>query len=888
MQPPDPVCRDPASALDLSDWKAGVANLGVEPREYAKAYKALLARLDEAFAGGAYVADLLADLTEGVDALLIQAWNAAGLGAEPGATLVAVGGYGRSELHPASDVDILILVDEALEPAPPESVSTFVTLLWDIGLNVGHSLRSVPGCIELAGSDLTVATNLLEARWLCGSRALFDALAEAIRSTTFWPSAAFFKAKLQERKLRYDRFGETAYRLEPNLKESPGGLRDIQLIAWITLRHYGIANPLELVEQGVLSPHELDTLCEGRDHLWRIRWALHRLAGRKEDRLLFDFQRSLAAQFGYTDQGPNLAVEQFMQRYYRTVIRLERMVEMLLQHFEEEILYADEVEQVTPINRRFQLRRGYIEARSPDVFEVSPPSLLEVFLLLQQLPEARGVRAGTIRLIRKNLFRIDEDFRNDVICRSLFMEILRQPRGVFHELKRMSNYGVLGAYLPAFEQVTGRMQFDLFHIYTVDEHILTVVSYVRRLGVEKHVHELPECSRIYQRIQKPEILYLAALFHDIGKGRGGDHSELGAVDAREFCLRHNLSSEDAELVAWLVEHHLLMSLVAQRKDISDPDVIADFAGRVATTTRLDYLYLLTVSDIRGTNPDLWNDWRASLLAELYRRTRQWLRYQVKQDRTALDEPARQTHLEALRLLAQQSVDEMTVLKVWERFHPEYFERHDPETIAWHTQVVLDNERGKVHPVDIVPCSHRGATAILIYAKAHPRFFSLATRGMEQLGLNIIDAKIYTTRTRMALDTFYVLDTNGQVCSEPFRVEEIRERLEYLIAHPDLDFAPARRAIPHKLKPFRTPVEVRISDVPNKPYSVLELNAPDRPGLLADVAEVLYESGIRIRMARIATVSEQAQDILHIANSDGEPLSPIQQGELRERLTKVLA
>ncbi|MGF1547392.1 MAG: [protein-PII] uridylyltransferase [Thiotrichales bacterium] len=886
----DPICRDPVPMLDIGDWRQRVETLGAIPRNYADALKSLRRQLDAAFAEGAFIGDLLRDLTCGVDILLQRAWTVCGLADASNTALLAVGGYGRAELHPASDVDILILVEHEANSELPEAIGYFVSFLWDMGLNIGHSVRTLDECLDAANHDLTIATNLIEARHLAGTETLVARFVTAIRAPEFWPSRTFLQAKLQEQKRRYERFGETAYRLEPNLKESPGGLRDIQLIGWIARRHFDIDNPRELIDLGVITAHEYETLCEGRNFLWRIRYALHNLSGRKEDRLLFDFQRTLAQQFGYTDAAGNLGVERFMQGYFRTVMRLERLIEMLLQYFEEEILFAGEDEQITPINRRFQLRRGYIEARTPEVFEISPPSLLEVFLLLEQMPEARGVRASTIRLIRKNLFRIDEDFRNDTICRALFMEILRQPRGVFHELKRMSNYGVLGAYLPIFEHVTGRMQFDLFHIYTVDEHILTVVSYVRRLGVAKHRHELPECSKIYQRIQRPEVLYLAALFHDIGKGRNGDHSELGAVDAREFCLRHNLSAEDSALVEWLVAKHLLMSLIAQRKDISDPDVIREFAAEVGDVDRLTYLYLLTVSDIRGTNPDLWNDWRSSLLAELFRRTRQWLEYESKHRSQGEleDQQIQETRMEALRLLAQDSIDEMSVLKAWEQFHTEYFRRHDATTAAWHTRLVLGQVRDDRGPIDIIPCSHRGVTEIAIYAKAHPRIFSLATRSMEQLGLNIIDARIYTTRDRMALDTFSVLDTNGTVCTDDFRIAEIRERLEALVTNPENAVVPHQRhLIPFKLKSFHTPVEIRFATAPNKAYTVLDLTAADRPGLLADIAAVLHESGVRIRMARIATVSEQAQDILHVANSDGEPLTQSQQLQLKQKLVEVL-
>ncbi|HDJ85646.1 MAG TPA: [protein-PII] uridylyltransferase, partial [Chromatiales bacterium] len=570
------------------------------------------------FAAGAPVRELVHKQARLIDRLLEYAWHRLLPGAGADLALVAVGGYGRGELHPASDIDLLILVaDDAARERHRAAIEQFLTLLWDLGAEVGHSVRSVEECVDEARRDITVATNLMEARLLAGPQALFTALRAATGPDRVWPGRAFFAAKWNEQQARHRKFHDTAYNLEPNIKEGPGGLRDIQMVGWVAKRHFGAATLHDLVGHGFLTEAEYRALIEGQDHLWRIRFALHLLTGRREDRLLFDHQVPLARRFGFRDTDANLAVEQFMQHYYRTVMDLSRLNEMLLQLFQEAILYADDRDEPLVINRRFQSRKGFIEVRHPKVFEQYPFALLEVFLLLQQHAELKGVRASTIRLIRDNRDRIDDRFRGDLRARSLFMEILRQPRGVTHDLRRMNRYGVLAAYLPAFSNVVGRMQYDLFHTYTVDEHTLFVVRNLRRLTVPEFAAELPLCSRIMRDLPKPELLYIAALFHDIAKGRSGDHCELGAADAQEFCRDHGLGAYDTRLVCWLVRNHLLFSLTAQRRDISDPQVIHEFAATLGDHVHLDYLYLLTIADIRATNPGLWNSWRRALLQELH-------------------------------------------------------------------------------------------------------------------------------------------------------------------------------------------------------------------------------------------------------------------------------
>ncbi|MEO1204312.1 MAG: [protein-PII] uridylyltransferase, partial [Pseudomonadota bacterium] len=446
-----------------------------------------------------------------------------------------------------------------------------------------------------------------------------DAMQAATAPDRIWPSDTFFAEKRKEQIARHRRYDDTGYNLEPNVKGSPGGLRDIQMVGWVAKRHFGCKTLAELVDHKFLTPGQRDRLLDGQAFLWRVRFALHTLTGRREDRILFDHQITLAKMLGYEDATYTLAVEQMMQRYYRTVMDLSRLNEILLQLFEEAIL-MDPDAAPQPLNDRFQVKNGYLQTVDDRVFERAPSALLEVFLLLQQHQKIRGVSAYTVGLIKRNLHRIDDEFRQNPRNHRLFLSILRAPEGVTHELRRMNRYGVLGLYLPSFGRIVGRMQYDLFHAYTVDEHTLVVVSNLRRFALSRFDHEFPLCSRIMQSFDKPEISYLSGLFHDIAKGRGGDHSELGAVDAEAFCLEHGMDREDAATVAWLVRHHLALSTIAQKQDIGDPDVINEFAAFVGDQRHLDYLYVLTIADVRGTNPKLWNSWKASLFRGLYQAT----------------------------------------------------------------------------------------------------------------------------------------------------------------------------------------------------------------------------------------------------------------------------
>ncbi len=807
--------------------------------------------------------------------------------ADTGAALVAVGGYGRGELHPHSDVDVMVLLPDTLQNGAEDRLSAFVTALWDIGLEVGHSVRTLEQCGESAASDLTVATTLMEARLLAGPRTLFAALEALISADNMWPSDRFFEEKRKEQIARHHRYHDTAYNLEPNVKGSPGGLRDIQMISWVAKRHFGVGTFAELVDHDFLTPVQVQRLEDGRAFLWRIRFALHILTGRREDRLLFDHQKKLAEMLGYEDATYTLAVEQLMQRYYRTVMELSRLNEMLLQLFEEAIL-MDPGAPAEPLNERFQIKNGYLQTVHDQVFRNEPSALLELFLLLQQNPDVRGVSAFTVGLIKRSLYLIDDEFRQNPRNHRLFLAILRAPEGVTHELRRMNLYGVLGLYIPAFGRIVGRMQYDLFHAYTVDEHTLFVVSNLRRFALTRFDHEFPNCSEIMQSLEKPEIAYLSGLFHDIAKGRGGDHSELGAVDAEAFCLEHGLSQYEAGIVAWLVRHHLALSMTAQKQDIHDPDVINEFAMLVGDPLHLDYLYLLTVADVRGTDPKLWNSWKAQLFHDLYRLTRRALRRGLENpiDRDLLLEERRE---EARAILIERGIPEARIDEVWSLLNDNYFLRHRVKEITWHTEWLTDSDTSSaIGLVDVRRRKTGDGIEAVLFTPREKRTFAHATAVLDELGMTIMDARIVSLDNGRSIVTLVFAELDSRVESDEARINKIRRGLTRILTAPSDQVLPVTRAVPRQARMFTTTTTVDFSRSTSADQTVLELRAADRPGLLSAIGQVFIEQGIDIEAAKIVTIGERAEDVFYVClESGGGALDERQQEKLGKALLEQL-
>jgi len=823
--------------------------------------------LKERFVADDAIEDLVRDRARLVDIALRAAWiRHAGRFADDLA-LVAVGGYGRGELHPSSDIDIMVLLPKSDSADWQPDIERFLTFLWDIGLEVGHSVRSIDDCQRESLADISVATTLFEARLLAGPESLFAGMRRALAPDRLWSSLDFFEAKCKEQTERHHRYFDTAYNLEPNVKSSPGGLRDIQTIGWVAKRHFGTDTLDELVAHGFLTREELRKLKAGQSFLWKVRFGLHVLTGRREDRLLFDYQIKLAKLFGYEDASFTLAVEQLMQKYYRTVMDVSLLNEMLLQLFREAILTQSGPP--VALNPRFQIRNDTLEVTHPEVFARFPSALLELFVLLQQHPEVRGVRAETIRLIGTHVWLIDEEFRQNPRHHRLFMEILCAPVGVTHELRRMNLYGVLGRYIPSFGRVVGRMQYDLFHAYTVDAHTLFVVSNLRRLAMPKFNDEFPTLSQIMQSLPRQELAYLAALFHDLAKGRGGDHSELGAVDAEAFCLEQGLGRYEARLVAWLVRNHLILSITSQKKDISDPDIIHAFAHQVGDQAHLDYLYVLTVADVRGTNPKLWNAWKARLFEEFYERTKRALRRGLE---TPVDqeELIRETQQNARAQIP--TIPDAQIEAVWSQWTDAYFLRYTPEEIAWQTSVLAGRDPHDDAPfVAIRQLTDRGGTAVLTYTPHRLHSFARTTAVLDQMGLNVVDARLITSANGFSLETYVVLEDSGTVIADADRLQEIERGLWRNLQQPeDSPLAVTRRA-PRQVRMFSTPTQVNFSLDSRNDRTILELIAADRPGLLSEVGKVFKAERVAINGAKIMTVGERAEDVFYITDSDGRIL-----------------
>ncbi|MFQ5609558.1 MAG: [protein-PII] uridylyltransferase, partial [Woeseiaceae bacterium] len=763
-------------------------------------------------------------------------------------------------------------------------VAAFLAALWDIGLEIGHSVRTIDDCRQQAKEDITIATTLMEARLLDGEQKLFDRMEAVVAADQIWPSDRFFAAKRREQQLRHHRYDDTAYKLEPNVKGSPGGLRDIQMIGWVAKRHFGGRTIDELVAHEFLTTGQLRKLKSCQEFLWRVRFGLHVLTGRREDRLLFDHQSNLAEMLGYEDAIYTLAVEQLMQRYYRTVMELSRLNEMLLQLFEEAIL-MDPNAAPQPINERFQVKNGFLQTTGDDVFEKRPSALLELFLHLQQHEDIQGVSAYTIGLIRRNLYLIDEEFRQNPRNHRIFLSILRAPAGVTHELRRMNLYGVLGLYIPSFGRVVGRMQYDLFHAYTVDQHTLFVVNNLRRFALRRFDHEHPHCSPLMQSFDKPEIVYLAGLFHDIAKGRGGDHSELGAVDAEAFCLEHGLGPYDARTVAWLVRHHLVLSMTAQKKDISDPDVINEFAALVGDQTHLDYLYVLTVADVNGTNPKLWNSWKATLFLDLYEHTSGALRRGLENpiDHELLIEATQDaTHNE----LAASSLETADIKRVWAMFTEDYFLRYRPGEIAWHTAVLADADMESEYGLlDVRKQPQGDGIEAMLYTPRTRRSFAHVTALLAELGMTIVDVRIVPLENEFSLDSYIFMELDHRTEVDVARLHKIRRVLAGVLAADERTTARVTRPAHRQVRMFTTRTNVSFSQDVANGRTIMELVASDRPGLLSTVGRVFVDSGINIETAKVLTIGERAEDVFYVVDMDNNALDNDACEMLREKLVE---
>ncbi len=805
---------------------------------------------------------LLKSLSQLIDDVLTGAADEVGL--PPGLALLAVGGYGRRELFPYSDIDLLVLLEGEPDAALATQLERFITYLWDIGLEVGHSVRTIAECMIEARKDITVETNLLEARLINGNPRLFRAFRQALREAL--EPHLFLEVKLLEQQQRHLRFHDVAYNLEPNLKENPGGLRDLQNILWIS-RALGLGvSWLALVKARVLSSQEAREIRRAERLLRDLRIRLHFLARRGEDRLLFDYQAALSQDLGVAPRGARSAAEILMQRYYRAAKRVGLMNKILLLDLKSRA--NPHAEPAQNLNPRFAVRGGLLEMRDPETFEREPSAILEVFYLLQQQTQITDMSADMLRRLVRAVPRIDARFRRDARNKQQFMAILRAPRGLTHALRRMNQYGVLGCYIPAFGRIVGQMQHDLFHVYTVDEHILFVVRNLRRFTLAEFAHEYPLCSRLINNFERPEVLYLAGLFHDIAKGRGGDHSTLGTVDARKFCRAHGLNAEDTELVTWLVAQHLMMSATAQKQDLSNPEIIGAFAAKVGDMRHLTALYLLTVADIRGTSPKVWNAWKGKLLEDLFRAARRLLTGGA----VPFDRQMEIRKSEALKLLRQEAVPEDAHAVFWRTLDDGYFLRHTVREIAWHTRHLYSVMRTGRPIVRARSAPHGEGIQVMIYTPDQDDLFARICGFFERVNYTIVEAKIYTTPYAYALDTFLVLDIGNT--AQHYR--DLLSFIEFELTQRLLDNTPPepppqQGRISRQLKHF--PIAPQITIVPDEKgqYHVLNVTTGDRPGLLSHIAQVLLKHGVHLHTAKINTLGERAEDAF-LVHADDDRLS----------------
>lgn len=831
-------------------------------------------RLNHRFIHGEPIRNLVFGRAWAMDQILQVVWDQFDWQDADRIALIAVGGYGRGELLPRSDIDLLLLFDQ--EPTIEKNVDSlqaFVTLLWDIKLEVGHSVRTLEACIQEATSDVTITTNLMESRTLVGTEDMRQQLLDAVGPDKIWSSRDFYKAKMNEQANRYQKFNDTEYNLEPNVKGGPGGLRDIQTIGWVAKRHFGDTLLKHLVERNFLTDAEFQNLQDGQDFLWRVRYALHMITGREEDRLLFNLQEDVADMFGYSDREGQIGVEHLMQDYFRQVFKLRTLNIILLQLFDEAILSDHIDEHITPINARFQICNQYIEVTSDNVFNRTPSALMEIFVLCAQTEGIKGIRASTMRLLFASRNLIDGAFRQDLRNITFFMELLRSPQGVYHGLLRMNQYGILGLYLPEFGRIVGQMQFDLFHVYTVDAHTLLTIRNLRSFRHAGNTKRFPIATSIIHKLAKIELVYIAALYHDIGKGRDSDHSQEGALEVQRFAQRHRLSSWESDLVNWLVRHHLLMSMTAQRQDISDPAVINRFAQQVGDLQRLDYLYVLTVADIFATNPNLWNGWRASLMERLYHETKRALRRGLENPINK-DDRINDTKEAALQLLEEDGFDRQDALDLWDNPGDDYFLRETPENIAWHTRAIANH--GINIPLVLIKETnireYAGGTQLFIYAPNRAHLFADIAATLDSLQLDIQDARIMTSSVSdFSLDTFVVLEQDGtSIGDNPDRLFEIQHKLLLEIQNPHDTPLPSRR-ISRQQKHFQMPAEITISNDMVNRRTVVEVMASDRPGLLADIGRCFRRLKLTLLNARISTLGEHVEDVFFIVDADNLPL-----------------
>ncbi len=846
-----------------------------------KAQKEALKTFEHSRFGQIPIYQLIANRTRFCDQLLIHLWRHFQLESLSQSALIAVGGYGREEMFPLSDLDVLILTQDNMDAQHEERITQLVQFLWDCGFEVGHAVRTLWQCTDEGRQDISIATNLLESRYLCGRQDLFEKLTALLQQPDFWPIDAFFNAKIQEKTERYQRYNNTSYNLEPDIKYSPGGLRDLHLLYWLALRHTGAKNLNDILQSGFIYPQEYTLLQQSQQLLFKVRFALHLILTRYDNRLLFDRQLKVSELLGYRGEG-NQAVENMMKAFFQALQSISLLSDILTKHYREHFLSAPTDSPLIPLDAHFGLKNNEICLRNPDCFQICPDSILDLFYHLTQRPTA-DIHSATLRQLHLTLDKFEGCLSDSPTAREKFLRLFVQPKAIERALAPMRRYGVLNIYLPQWKQIEGLMQFDLFHSYTVDEHTLRVMLKLESFLAAENADSHPVCSALFPALSDRTLVYLAALFHDIAKGRGGDHAELGAQDMIDFARQHGFEARETATMAWLVRNHLLMSVTAQRRDIHDPAVVMGFAAEVQNQVRLDYLICLTVADICATNETLWNSWKRSLLATLYQATNQ----QFQRGMSCLQDNQEKITVhrsEALTLLRHDNpqLSDNDILLFWQRCPDEYFLRNSPKQIAWHTQLLLASQADL-----LVKISNRfsaGGTEVFVYCQDRPNLFNRLVSAIGAKQFSIHDAQIITSSDGYVFDSFIVTELNGELA----RFDRRRELEQALTRALRDDWMPTpNRQKNRRLQHFRVNTEVRFLHTEKTEQTEMELFALDKAGLLAEVSRIFSELGLNLLNAKITTIGEKAEDFFILTNQQNCALSDRERETLKQRILAVL-
>lgn len=867
-------------------------NLTIDPEvDLLKQLKDFEARSSEylkyGFAQGVNVRELVMTRSNHIDTLLTTLWRYLEINKDY--SLIAVGGYGRGELHPFSDIDLLILGEDTTEKKQTTKLSDFITVLWDIGLIIGHATRPLKQCIKLAKQDITVVTNLMESRLLCGCSQQFEKMKSLTAPDKMWNAKKFFEAKTKEQKERYKKFDGSSYDLEPNVKSSPGGLRDIQLIAWVAQRRYYPKSLFQLIKQNVITKKEYYTLVKCQFFIWKVRFALHLISQKAEDRLLFDYQRDTAELMGFEDSENLLAVEKMMKRYYRSVSVIRNISDILLQSIEEDLPGSWFTKTSEKIDDDFQIINHRIDAIDVHIFDSNPSNLLKVFHLVAKNKNIRGISAPTVRAIRAARNQITSTFRRNKKNQQLFLEFWHIKHSNSRAMFLMKRSGILSDYLPAFQNISGQMQYDMFHSYTVDEHTLFLLKNLTEFTEKEAKTHYPLCYGIMNKLEKPELIYLAGLFHDIGKGQGGDHSEIGALEVLSFCKEHEMNDDDAETISWLVANHLIMSLTAQKRDTSDPQVIKNFGDIVGTPQRLELLYILTVADIRATSHSLWNSWKDSLLKELALVTLAYLKHEQNKKLDSW----KKTKEDALEILIEDGYPIEKIEFYWQHLDVAYFMKIPAETISWHSKSILNQIDNNFLPSETVVSIRKrrdgGGSEIFVYSKDVDDLFASLTATLAQHGLNVQGASIYTDANGYCYDSFFTLDNTGKPIITDVEQKRLESAIKRNIKAIDSSRIAIQKRMPRQFKHFDVNTEIVFSKDEYSHYTRLDIVARDQPGLLALLAQAFKQCDVRLHDARITTLGEKVEDTFIISHKDNSVIdNPKNQEDIKQAIERQLA